>query len=49
MAVGVGLRGARWGGARGLAGSSYCSVAFEASCIVREPSDQRRIRALDWI
>lgn len=39
MAVGVGLRG--------LAGSSSCSVAFEASCMVRDPSDQRRILALD--
>ena len=49
VAVGVGLSGDRCGGARGLAGSSYCSVALEASCIVREPSDQRKIRTLDWI
>ena len=27
--------------------SSNCSLGFEASCTVNDPSDQRSIRALD--
>ena len=47
MLVGVGMSGFRWGGAKGLPSISYWVVGSEASCRVREPSDQRFMRALD--
>ena len=48
LLTGVGLIGLRWGGARALPSISYWVVGSEASWRVREPSDQRFIRALDW-
>ena len=47
MLVGVGVIGLRCGGARGFAGSVYCSKGWVPSWRVREPSDHRRMRALD--
>ena len=45
----MGLAGLIWGGARALGWSRNCSLGFEASCSVNDPSDQRSIRAFDWI
>ena len=47
MLVGVGLGGLRCGGASGLPSMSYCVVGSVANWSVREPSDQRSMRALD--
>ncbi len=49
MEVGVGLGGLICGGARVLAESANCSLGLEASCMVKDPSDHRSIRAFDWI
>jgi hypothetical protein len=45
---GVGLTGCCCGGASAPAGSRYCVRGACANCNVNEPSDQRRMRALDW-
>ena len=47
--VGVGFNGLICGWVRGLAVSSNCSLEFDPSCNVREPSDHRLIRAFDWV
>ena len=47
MAVGVGFRGFRCGGASDFAGSSYCSNELVAICMVSEPSVQRMMREFD--
>ena len=46
--MGVGLDGLRWGGANGLPSISYCVVGSVANCRVKDPSDQRSMRAFDW-
>lgn len=45
--VGVGLLGLSWGGARAFAVRANCSRGLDAIWRVRDPSDQRRMRALD--
>ena len=45
--VGVGFLGLICGWARALATSSNCSRGLDASWRVKDPSDQRRMRAFD--